>query len=300
MAAVIRGATEAAAGSSPRAEPRRASDGGDSSGAASPAELARSLFPGDEARGREAEAALRAGRVEEFRRLLRRAGEDLGRRLTRAAEPERRKLLEEGRRIAAMEEGLGGESREGSGGFERLPEGEAGRGGEAEGGPEAGREEEASREGDPGASPRRGLGQGDESPSASPGKGRGEGGAGQPGTERDSGAGPGGDIRPGGGLLPGEGPGRARDWGPVTPRAAGPEAAIAPDPEAPFFAFVLPGADPSGAEAEALAAPGRSAESALRREPLPLEYEGLLRSYFLELAKSASDASGGGAEGSDR
>jgi hypothetical protein len=63
---------------------------------------------------------------------------------------------------------------------------------------------------------------------------------------------------------------------------------VEPSKDAPFFELVLPGQEASAPISGLVADSRRSAEAALSREGLPLEYEDFVRSYFLSLSKGES------------
>ena len=89
-------------------------------------------------------------------------------------------------------------------------------------------------------------------------------------------------------TTPGSGLSSPRDWGPITPRASGPEASIRPDEEAPYFMYVLPGLEPGMRQADIIADAKRVAEAAVSRDSVPMDYEDFVESYFLELMRVAS------------
>ncbi len=307
MTAALRGGLGAYASAGPAGGARGAEPG-------SPAALARALFPEDRAMGDRAERALRAGRLDEFRGLLRRAEAELDAKLERAAgRAERSRLGRERDRLAAAAGGLGGApsgglgaGRAASGALpDRLSESESGAEAEARsrsGGDRDGEEPPASRRSKPGAGPedaRPGSDPRDSAPGRSGPGGAGPEGA-EPGGERNgqggsgSGSVPGGKGPARGGSAPGFGTGSPRDWGPIEPRATGGVAAIAPDAEAPFHVFVLPERKAAAGEAGSFAAAGRAAEAAVRRVEAPLEYEEFVGAYFLALT---GDAAAGGEQG---
>ncbi len=86
-------------------------------------------------------------------------------------------------------------------------------------------------------------------------------------------------------ATPGASLSSPRNWGPISPRALGPEALIRPDEKAPFFMYMLPGLAPQTSAADIIGNARKSAEAALSRNSVPIDYEDFIAAYFLELMK---------------
>jgi len=262
---------------------------------AAAAALAESLFPGDRERSAQAERALREGRIGAVDELLREAEVAIQDRIDRGvSEPEKERLVREQERIAEGRRRLGIAPQGGTRGplALRPDQGQKGTGkgeGEGEGGQGGQGRSRPLPGGDEGGliAPRSGEG----------GEGEGQGGAtpkGLPAPDSGQGA-----VPPGGGSEGGSGDesrgtkgwgtgeGAPADRGPVTARATGPEADLGLGAKQSWFEFILPGSGAAAPLGSLLPSAARSAEAAVTREGLPLEYREFIRSYFMALSKTA-------------
>lgn len=291
-----RAAAAAAAGD---AETAIAAALSDADGATAEA-FASSLFPDDKRLATLAERALREGRIDDLADMLKTADLEYESRISRAVgEPERKKLADERQRIQEAASAIAMRNLEGGAG-EGHSRGEGGaadgagqRGDPFFGDPRSGDRGLAGSGGTPsgkgsGGGSYAGLATrpGDRGATAGPGPG------GDPGAA-ESEAGKGGSGSSGGGLGGGgpgfgAGSGEEGDWGRIEPLASGKKVVIEPSKEAPFFELVLPGQAASSPIAGLIPDSRRSAESAMARESVPLEYEDFVRSYFLSLSKGES------------
>jgi hypothetical protein len=254
------------------------------------ADFASSLFPDDKRMATLAERALREGRVDDLRDMLRAAGLELDSKMARSiSESERKKLAREKERLqsAAQAVAMGaappGSRRDGSGSPDsgQSPRGGGGNPGDYVPG-SAGRNgsgQDGGTSGGPGTRTREG------GPKAQAGEGSGPGGEGTQG-EGDAGSSSGSAGRGGKGY--GSGSGSEGNWGPVDPASSSEQAVLAPSKDASFFELVLPGHDSSQALSSIAPDSRRSAEAAMAREGVPLDYEDYVRSYFMSLSKGES------------
>jgi hypothetical protein len=271
----------------------------DSGGGAAAAAFAQSLFPSDRRQATLAERALREGRLDDLKDMLKAANLEYESKLSRpVGEAERKKLASERERIQATARAIDTRMLGAGAGFGRAP-GERGQGqgqGREGGGPDSealaaespGAEgPEAGKPGEKGGAESAERGQGD--------RGGNEGRPGGPGGLPGSGGGSGGDLpgvgsggsgrasRGGSGYGSGEGAGEGR--GPGEPAASAERLVIEPSKKASFFEVVLPGQESSRPIASLVPDSRRSAESAMSREGVPLEYEDFVRSYFMSLSQ---------------
>jgi hypothetical protein len=253
-----------------------------------------SLFPEDPALAGLAERAFREGRIEDLRSMLKKAEGELERRVQRDGDRGRaRRELEALRKTESELEGAGaGRGREDPSSAESARASEPGLTEDGEPGQGGGQGEGKAPQG--GGSGGAGSPDGISPPGKKSAPGRGEGGdeAESPSDESSPGSG-----SPGGGSAPGTGSGRAKDWGRIEPGAKAEEAEIPVDPEAAFYSYVLRERASEGGLSEALADAERSAEAAISRNSVPVDYGSFVRSYFLELARKISrfnSVSGGG------
>jgi hypothetical protein len=263
-------------------------------GGAAAAQFAHSLFGDDKRMAKAAERALREGRIDDLRDLVKAAGLELDSKLSRAlSEFERRKLTRERERLgqAASSIALYQESRGGGGSAAGEEGSEGGRPAPGSGKPKEG-------DGTPGSDNTAGAdrsgaqdkpsGDSNGSKQAAEGQAKGEAGASQPGNGDDSegrkpaSSGSGGNEGRGGsdyGLGSGTTPARTALEG----GKSGGEAVLPVSRDAAFFELVLPGEKTSTPIAQVVPSSRRSAESAVSRESLPLEYEDFVKSYFMAL-----------------
>jgi hypothetical protein len=250
--------------------------------------FASSLFPEDKRLAKLTERALREGRIDDLRDLLNAADLELESRMDRPiGDLERSKLGEERRRIqeaASVLDRRGGSGKSAGGSRGRAGgDGAAQEEGETENrysraAPEAGGTPEYGQGGAPGDSPSSGKS----------GGAFGEGSGGQdsegeqnyPGERGGAGSGAGR-----GGSSYGTGQGAEGSWGPIEGQLSTEKAVIPSPKDSPFFELVLPGADSSLPLSKIAPASAKSAESAMSRQSVPLEYEEFVRSYFLSLSK---------------
>ncbi len=259
---------------------RRAQESGQAASA-----FAASLFPTDRRRATLAERALREGRMDNLRDLLKSADMDYGSRLAgQVSEPERKRLTEERSRLQEASQALDLEYRQGRGGRADRPgepgdsEGPSARGGGADrrqGGSLAekgggGSGAEGSRGGRRPKPQEEGGALG-----GSGGESGDEGGAGQ-------GMGSGGSSASRGW---GTGPGQEGNWGRIEPPAKPGRLVVEPSKDSAFFELVLPGQAPKGSLSSLLPDSMRASESAMSRESIPFEYRDFVSSYFLSLSK---------------
>lgn len=252
------------------------------------ADFAASLFPDDKRMATLVERALREGRFDDLGELLKAAGLELDSKLSRSvSEMERKKLTRQRDSIAAASSALSMESQgsrspgKGRNGGREKEEEDSGSAGEDSptpdsrgGGPQGG-------EGMPGGPSDRSLrGQGGSSSADSGGGMEGDGGSEGPGRGSKSGN---------GSLGAGQGSGDEGDWGEIVPLAGKEKAMIPPSPDASFFELVLPGSEASAPLAKLAPSSRKSAEAAMAREELPLEYEDFVKSYFITLSQGETE-----------
>jgi hypothetical protein len=274
-----------------------------SAGSSSPEELAHSLFPESSGMAEQASTAIREGRLDEIKNLLRRADLDLVEKIKRSvSDAERKRLREERDRLAdivrAMEDQDVKEddaqqedpSDSSNGMYGTLPgDGSQDPGtlpgrnrmakpGDEEAPAEGSGDQKKPRRNNPEAtdeSPQGGGPSGNESggsQKAIPDIGAQQGDTSE-GTQGKANAAPGSSLS------------SPRNWGPIAPRASGPEAFIRPDENAPYFMYILPGMTPQTRPADIIANARRTAEAALSRNSVPLDYEDFVAAYFLELMR---------------
>jgi hypothetical protein len=266
--------------------------------------VARSVFPDDSRLTREAEKALEDGRYGDFRSMIEKADADLARRIAKSASAlERDRLQKEKKALdeaaAKAMDDVAKENEENGGRKEREDPppgkrraGDEGGGGEEEaGGAGQGRKPGTGKEGkgrgeDRQAAARALEAAGDEgrdpsAPDGEAGVGAGESDEGGEGGDKGANALPG----EGAGDEPGRGSGPEREFARLKPREKGGKAVKLGGPESDPMEIVMPGKERKaapGAAAEAI----RSAEAALARERLPLEYGDYVREYFLSIAEN--------------
>ena len=248
--------------------------------------FASSLFPDDKRLATLAERALLEGRLGDLRDMLKAADLDYGSRIARSlSEAEKKKLTRERERIQqasnalAMGAASGGQSSEGEG---RQGQGRAGSG--SEGARDSGPGSSAPYADGEGGS-RQGSAGGNSAPlggraSVPPGAGSG-GGGNAPSGDGIAGTGEGGQ----GGSAPGTGAGSAGDRGTIQAAPGNKKAVLETTKDASFFELLLPGQDSSAPISRLVPNSARAAESAMAREPLPLEYRDFVRSYFMALSQ---------------
>jgi len=237
--------------------------------------FAASLFPDDRRRATLAERALREGRIDDMRDLLKAAGLELDSKLENSiSESERKKLETERERLGKAASSLAATSKtpsmRGPGSRDGTESGEA-----------------SDRDGNPQRAPDAQ----ERSPNASPDfvnarSGKDEGSS-QDGTGRGGEKGRNGETASGGGGN-GSGAGSEGDWGPIKPSAGSGRISIAEDKKPSYFELVLPGSDATSPISSFAATSRKSAEAAMSREALPLEYEDFIRSYFMTLSQGES------------
>ncbi len=278
-----------------------------SAGSSSPEDLAHSLFPESSDMEEQATTAIREGRLDQIKSLLKRADLELAGKIKRSvSDTERKRLREERDRLAdivrAMEDQGDKEEtknedaeQEGatdsySGMYGSLPEDGSGKSPIV---PDRNRMEKPGDEKTPAESsgddnkPRQKNSDTNDEPSQGGGSVE-NGGQGTPNTIPDIGAQQGGKSEGASGqanATPGASLASPRNWGPISPRALGPEAFIRPDEKAPFFMYMLPGMAPQTSPADIIDNARKSAEAALSRNSVPLDYEEFIAAYFLELMK---------------
>jgi hypothetical protein len=221
------------------------------------ADFASSLFPDDRRMATLVERALREGRLDDLRELLKAAGLELDSKIARSIdELERKKLTKEKERLGEAAAELS------------MAAGDEASRGEAEGGRGAG-------------------GRGEAGPGAQGGLfAEGSGGAGdsRPGSEADAEQAEGGAAARGGKGY-GAGSGSEGEWGRVETAASHERLELGAEEKGSFFELVLPGGSAAAPVSKLAPASRRAAEAAMTRESLPLEYEDFVRSYFLALSK---------------
>jgi hypothetical protein len=257
-------------------EARAKASASDSESREAAAALAASLFPNDKRMATLAQRALREGRLDDFQDILKGADVDLSSRIDRSvSELEKKKLTRERDRLRDAMNSLAASS---GGDAERADRGEGEGGGSGgEGGQDEGILSGSGRApGDAGAQER---GEGGEA-GGEGGSGDMESAAGQGGTNGGEGGGTGGEGW-------GTGSGSPRSWGTVEPKAGKAAASLDLADDSSFFELVLPGEGAAAPLASVLPDSRRSAESAMSREGVPLEYRDFVRSYFMALSKGA-------------
>jgi hypothetical protein len=236
------------------------------------AAFASALFPGDKRMARLTERALREGRIDDLRDLLKAAGLDIDAKLAGSvAENERKSLARDRERLGDAAKALA-----------LAMAATASASGEG-GAPSTGGSTREGGGGQGGASPRAPGAQGMSPNAENGGPESGAGGA----RGEAGGSGSAGLAAPGGKGY-GSGAGSEGDWGAVKPASKTGSVAIAAPKDPSFFELILPGSDAASAVAGLAPASRRSAEAAMTREGLPLEYEDFVRSYFLSLSQGES------------
>lgn len=256
-------------------------------------DFAASLFPDDKRMANLAERALREGRIDDLRDLVKIAGLELDTELARKlSEIERRKLTRERERMSQAAASIamvqsqrrsqgsasgkgGGGGRDSSSGTGGSQETDRSRGGDQTGG-----EDRSGGQGD--------LSQGSEGgPSdrqpQTPGPGKGGGKPGEQGQKSAAADSKGEAGR--GGTDYGLGTGKTAARSDLEGGKEGGEAVIEKPRDASFFELVLPGEKAAKPIREIAPSSRKSAESAMSREILPLEYEDFVKSYFMALSQ---------------
>jgi hypothetical protein len=250
-------------------------------------DFASSLFPGDRRMATLTERALREGRLDDLRELLKAAGLEVDAKIAGSlSENERKKLAREREKLSDAESSLSLAAASGLAGKDGRRGGGGDSGGDRPGGaypPGA----YGSPYGVPGGSARGG--------GRAPGPGQGGTGPGQGGvadgsSSHGAGAGAGGSVGPVGDGKSGWGTGSGSegDWGEIEPLEGSGEMTIAASKDPGFFELVLPGSDAARPVSELAPSSRKSAEAAMSREGLPLDYEDFVRSYYLQLSKGES------------
>jgi len=245
------------------------------------AALAATLFPNDKRMATLAQRALREGRLDDFRDILKGSDVDLSSRIDRTvSELEKKRLTRERDRLRDAASSLMASAAS----DDERGDGERGEGsGDGEGGPgDQGDDYFLGGRGAPGPDERRSGG----GSLADGSGGAEEGGTGAVGSEE-----PGeGDSRGGsGGSGWGTGSGSPRSWGDIAPKAGKDAASLDLTDDASFFELVLPGEGAAAPLASVVPGSLRSAESAMSREGVPLEYRDFVRSYFMALSKGVTE-----------
>ncbi len=265
-------------------------------------EIARSVFPEDSRLAKAAERALASGRIEDFRELVRKADAELARRIAKSGSALERDRLEKQRRALkdAADEAekqsasLGDEkdAKDAKGPKKDRTRKENGSD-RAEGRDDPGKErgndrgerrDEAQDQGGPGSMAMEDGGeQGEEVGMVEE---PGDGGNGDGEEKKDDASG----MRPpgGGGDKAGRGEGRLRDFQRITPRASTETLKLGGSDEDPFE-IVLPGGKRVAGPVTAAEAV-RSAEAAMSRERVPVEYGDYVRTYYLSIASEEEGA----------
>jgi hypothetical protein len=290
---------DARAGAAPASRAALAASAATPKNAAAASAFASSLFPDDKRRATLAERALREGRIDDLRDMLKAADLEYESRIGRGlSEFEKRKLVSERERIEEAASALA------AGGLSGAAGDESGRsvvgGDEPQGaGADGTRGTFGDEGGASGGAPDLAQGQGPNGGSQDgkphlPGmdgasQGLGQGSSADADADGASGSNAGGDAGARqGGKGYGRGSGEERDWGPISPSAGKDEAVIEPSKNSSFFELVLPGKDASSPIGALVPESRKSAESAMSREAVPLEYEDFVRSYFISLSKGDS------------
>ncbi len=249
-------------------EPGAASASSEADRASVAAALAASIFPEDKRMATLAERALREGRMDDFRDILKGADIESSSMIDRAVnELEKRKLTRDD------------PSRDGASGLDELAMGES-EGMTSPGG--------GAQGGDGGPDRRDGPGSEGFGPSPEGGLPGGPDG-GQPQGGSGDGESRGGESRGSGSEASTEGAGESFDWGELEARAEGGKLALKEADASSFFELVLPGEGASAPASMMLPSSARAAESAMSREGVPLEYLDFVRSYFTALSKGESE-----------
>ncbi len=261
------------------------------------ADFATSLFPDDKRMAKAAERALREGRIEDLHDLIDAAGLELDSMLDRTLdEIERRKLARErerlgqaGASLALLQQQGAGNGSSGDRGGGRVgppadsrPAPDSGQGGDRRADRSGDRKGDSRDDRDafeptPDGSRESAKSSGEES-SRSPGSGE----TGDQSTERPATAGRGGDAGRSGNDF-GLGTGDEAAKNDLAGGESGGEAAIPLPKNASFFELVLPGEKTTTPLGRVIPSSRKSAESAMSRDALPLEYEDFVKSYFMAL-----------------
>jgi hypothetical protein len=239
--------------------------------------LAASLFPDDKRMATLARRALREGRLDDFRDILRGADLDLSSRIDRAVSELEKKKLTRDRDL--LRDAMSSLAQAAEAPESRPEQDEGALGARAEGG---GTDGPSGPEGGPGDGA--GTGSGDRSGRGAAEEGEGGGRGGAPGDGNSGGEGGGS-----GGAGWGEGSGSQVRRAPVEASSGGGSVTLDLADDSSFFELVLPGESAAAPLASALPESRRSAESAMAREGMPLEYRDFVRSYFMALSKGASE-----------
>jgi hypothetical protein len=254
------------------------------------ADFAASLFPEDRRMANLVERALREGRFDDLAELLKSAGLELDSKLSRAVgEMERKKLTRQRESVDAASSALSMESRNSA----SQGKGRSGsRGGTAEDeeSDSAGEDSQAPNARSGGSQGRGGEpgGAGEKSPQGGGDYASADRGGGMDGPEGAGGPGAGSKSSKGS-LGMGQGSGDEADWGEITPLAGKEKATIPSSPDASFFELVLPGSGASAPISRLAPSSRKSAEAAMAREELPLEYEDFVKSYFITLSQGDTE-----------
>lgn len=298
MAAKAREAAPAggriAAASAKAADGAFARDGGKTASA-----FASSFFPDDKRLATLAERAILEGRLDDLRDMLRSADREYGSKIARAlGEAERERLTRDRERIREAADAIAtGAGSAGEAGMQGRKGDESGGGDEGVGAPggagarasvgmaDAYPGYDRNGSGGSGVGPRGRMGANGRSPSASLGSASfGEMEDGQ----ADEGQGGGAQGTGSGGSNAGSGSGSDAYWGNVQAEAGKAKALLETTKSASLFDLPLPGRESSAALSRLIPDSRKSAESAMARRGVPLEYEDFVRSYFMALSKGDS------------
>ncbi len=272
--------------------------------AAASREIARSVFPEDSRLAKAAERALASGRIEDFRELVRKADAELARRIAKSGsalerdrlEKERRALKDAADEAEKQSASLGDEkdakdakgpkkdrTRKENGRDRAEGRDDPGKDGPDDRGERRGRDE-AQDQGGPGSMAlEEGAEQGEEAGMVDQ---PGDGGNGDGEEKKDEVSGM--RLPGGGGDKAGRGEGRLRDFPRMSPRASAETLKLGGSDEDPFE-IVLPGGKRAAGPVTAAEAV-RSAEAAMSRERVPVEYGDYVRAYYLSIASEEEGA----------
>ncbi len=285
------GALAKRAGAGTMAEAAAAAIEGDGRAAA---DFATSLFPDDKRMAKAAERALREGRIEDLHDLIDAAGLELDSMLERTLdELERRKLTRERERLGQAKASLAFlQQRRGAGGSSSGNQdgGRVGPPADGRSAPENG--QSGDRRADRSGERRADRDAFDRNPDGKreAAEGSGEERAGSGGsegtddrrTQPPAGAGRGGEAGRGGSDF-GLGTGDEAARNDLAGGESEGEVAIPLSSDASFFELVLPGEKTATPIGPFIPSSRKSAESAISRDALPLEYEDFVKSYFMAL-----------------
>lgn len=251
--------------------------------ALTPQLVAEQLFPSQPQLAHQAEAAIIKGDNKALQELLDQANRETAKRLAQTNNPnERRELQNEAQHRQDLASNIMKQQQQKS-----KNANQPGQPGPTEEPPEPSQANDQGRDGKGNqlSDAQKGMAQG----SGSGAKGKGQSNPSDPDQDDRSGLGD-------GDTTAGSNKGRQQgNWGPVQARAGAQTPMIIQRKDGQVFEYVIPGQNARVPLSQVVPSAQRAAEVAVKRQPVPVEYQDFIRSYFLKLVQETqSDASKSG------